>query len=231
MTDQVPTATPFSTPEVAPVEPTTIPEVTANDIIGDDKKYKTEQAALESIPFAQAHIKNLEAQLADYKIKEENSKTMDEYLAEVKEASKPTAPTVPEVSAPQEIDYDKLGGLVDAKIEGIRKQEVFDNNILSVVNKLTEQCGSREEADKVYKTKASELDLSIADMNKMAGDRPDLLLKLIGTTSNVSINTSTSTLNTDALNLDKPVDAPKKSVMSGATSNDMINAWRASAPK
>ncbi len=230
MTDQVPTATPFSTPEVTTVVPTT-PEVAAIDLIGDDKKYKTEQAALESIPFAQAHIKNLEAQLADFKAKEENNKTMDDYLAEIKEASKPTAPAVPEVSAPQEIDYDKLGGLVDAKIEGVRKQEVFDSNILSVVNKLTEQCGSREEADKVYKIKASELALSIADMNKMAGDRPDLLLKLINVNTKLDSNSSNGGLNIDALNLDKPAEPPRKSVMSGATSNDMINAWRASAPK
>jgi len=230
MTDQVTIATPFSTPEVTTVVPTT-PEVSVPDLVGDDKKYKTEQAALESIPFAQAHIKNLEAQLADYKVKEENSKTMDEYLAEIKLASTPTAPTATEVITPQEIDYDKLGGLVDSKIENMRKQDVFDSNISSVVSVLTKQYGSTEEANKVYISKATELNLPMAEMNKMAGDRPDLLLKLIGSPASVDANVSTSVLNTDALNLDKPTEVPKKSVMSGATSKDMINAWRASAPK
>lgn len=223
------TESPFTT---TTTDHTTVTPVTptieyASNFVGEDKKFKDVQSALDSLPFADEHITNLETQIAALKAQTENSKTMDEYLKEIREVQ-PTASTPePVATTPQEIDYSKVDGLVEAKFENYRKQGVVSANIKGVVDTLTEQYGSQEEAEKVYIAKAKELDLSMEDINKMAGDRPDLLLKLMGNPGKPTANPASGGLNTEALELNTQPDAPKKSVMGGASNAELMASWRA----
>ena len=194
MTNQVDnvvtTASPFKvepTAPVVPVEPTTY----SSEFVGDDKKFKDVQSALDSIPFANDHINNLEKQIETLNSQANNSKTMEDYIKDLKEQSNtPAASTVkPTVTTPQEIDYSTVDGLVDAKLDEYKVQLVAESNVTRVIDSMVTSFGSQAEAEKVYIAKAKELNLTMDEINLMAGQRPDLVLKLVGTPAAPVTNT------------------------------------------
>jgi uncharacterized protein (UPF0335 family) len=147
----------------------------------------------------------------------------------------PAAPVVQEPTAPvtsEGISREELSTLVQQEINQRETVNQEKANFSTVESKLREVYG--EEAGSVFNTKASEVGMSPAQLTALAKVAPQAVITLVGENkSGDPIPSHTS----EGLNLstvgeigdDK--DKPHKSVMFGASTEEAINEWRASAPQ
>lgn len=196
------------------------------DLVGSGKKYQTVEEALKSVPHAQKHIQTLEQEMAQLKEELTKRKTAAELLDEVKSGFLPE-------NTPQavEFDQDTLVRLVDQTITQKEQQKLAKENANSVVNKFREVYG--EQAETVYTTLAKESGLSLSQLNTLAATSPNAVLKLAGFDKKSSIPGKTSSsINTESLksantgNQELSARVPK-----GATTRDLVTAWRAAGEK
>lgn len=198
----------------------------AVDFIGSGKKYQTPEEALKSVPHAQKHIQTLESELQTLKEELTRRKTAEELLDEMKSG-------ISKENTPQavEIDPDKIAQLVNQTLTIKERQKEAQQNTQSVANKFTEQFGDK--AEEVYNTIAKEAGLTVAQLNSLAASSPSAVLKLAGLTKTVSTvpGKTTSSVNTQAFsNNNKPTELSAK-VPKGATTRDLVNAWKAAGEK
>lgn len=198
----------------------------AADLIGDGKKYNSAEEALKSVPHAQKHIQTLESELATLKEELSKRRTAEELLDEIKSGIQPQA-----TPAGTEFDQDKLLQLVDQTLEFKERQKSAKNNAESVASKFTEKYGNK--AEEVYNTVARESGLTVQQLNSLAASSPKIVLKLAGLegTSAPVAGKPTSSVNTEALN--QKVDPSQLSarVKQGATTKDLVNAWKIAGEK
>jgi len=199
----------------------------AAELVGDGKKYSSVEDALKSVPHAQKHIQTLESELAAAREELAKRKTAEELLDEIKSGIQPQA-----TPAGSEFDQDKLLQLVDQTLEQKERQRAAKTNAESVALKFTEKYGQK--AEEVYNTVAKESGLTIQQLNSLAASSPKIVLKLAGLegVSAPVAGKPNSTVNTEALNNTK-VDANQLSarVKQGATTKDLVNAWKIAGEK
>lgn len=199
----------------------------AAELVGDGKKYSSVEDALKSVPHAQKHIQTLESELAAAREELAKRKTAEELLDEIKSGIQPQA-----TPAGSEFDQDKLLQLVDQTLEQKERQRAAKTNAESVASKFTEKYGQK--AEEVYNTVAKESGLTIQQLNSLAASSPKIVLKLAGLegVSAPVAGKPNSTVNTEALNNTK-VDANQLSarVKQGATTKDLVNAWKIAGEK
>jgi hypothetical protein len=198
----------------------------AADFVGDGKKYTSVEDALKSVPHAQKHIQTLEAELANMKEELSKRKTAEELLDEIKSGIQPKVD-----NQGVEFDQDKILDMVNHTIEFREKQRVAKTNASTVAAKFTEKYG--QQAEEVYKTVARENGLSEQQLHSLAASSPNVVLRLAGLTETKPSVASkpTGTVNTE--NLAKPVDPSQLSarVKQGATTKDLVNAWKVAGEK
>lgn len=199
----------------------------AAELVGDGKKYSSVEDALKSVPHAQKHIQTLESELAAAREELAKRKTAEELLDEIKSGIQPQV-----TPAGSEFDQDKLLQLVDQTLEQKERQRAAKTNAESVASKFTEKYGQK--AEEVYNTVAKESGLTIQQLNSLAASSPKIVLKLAGLegVSAPVAGKPNSTVNTEALNNTK-VDANQLSarVKQGATTKDLVNAWKIAGEK
>lgn len=199
----------------------------AAELVGDGKKYSSVEDALKSVPHAQKHIQTLESELAAAREELAKRKTAEELLDEIKSGIQPQV-----TPAGSEFDQDKLLQLVDQTLEQKERQRTAKTNAESVASKFTEKYGQK--AEEVYNTVAKESGLTIQQLNSLAASSPKIVLKLAGLegVSAPVAGKPNSTVNTEALNNTK-VDANQLSarVKQGATTKDLVNAWKIAGEK
>ena len=199
----------------------------AAELVGDGKKYSSVEDALKSVPHAQKHIQTLESELAAAREELAKRKTAEELLDEIKSGIQPQV-----TPAGSEFDQDKLLQLVDQTLEQKERQRAAKTNAESVASKFTEKYGQK--AEEVYNTVAKESGLTIQQLNSLAASSPKIVLKLAGLegVSAPIAGKPNSTVNTEALNNTK-VDANQLSarVKQGATTKDLVNAWKIAGEK
>lgn len=207
----------------APAPTFTIP-TEASDFVGDGKKYQSVEDALKSVPHAQKHIQTLESELATLKEELAKRKTAEELLEAMKSnvQSENTPPSV-------EFDENKLIAIVNQSIEAKEKQLTAKQNASLVANKFTEKFGDK--AEEAYNTLAKESGLTVQQFNSLAASSPKMVLKLAGIEEGKSVPPahSSGTINTQNLNT-KPAEASAR-VPKGASTKDMVAAWRAAGDK
>jgi hypothetical protein len=198
----------------------------AAELVGDGKKYSSVEDALKSVPHAQKHIQTLESELAAAREELSKRRTTEELLDEIKSGIQPQA-----TPAGAEFDQDKLLQLVDQTLEFKERQKSAKNNAESVASKFTEKFGSK--AEEVYNTVARESGLTVQQLNSLAASSPKIVLKLAGLegTSAPVAGKPNSTVNTETLN--QKVDPTQLSarVKQGATTKDLVNAWKIAGEK
>jgi hypothetical protein len=198
------------------------------DFVGDGKKYSSVEDALKSVPHAQKHIQNLEAELAVLKEEVVKRRTTEELLDEIKSG------ILPHEETPQQVGLDKeeLANVVNRTIEFREAQKRAKENTQSVANKFREKFGDTAQA--AYETLAKESGLSVQQLNTLASTSPNAVLKLAGlsgTTTTIAAKT-TGSINTEAMastnngNSNLSARVPK-----GATTKDLVSAWRAAGDK
>lgn len=204
-----------------PITPAIPPEVV--EFVGEGKKYKSMEDALKSIPHAQTHIQKLEEELAAQRMELEKSKAMEELLKEFKQQNAGTPSTEPQIQQqPNEsVDIDQVVEKALARKEAERAAQANANAVISA---FRDAFGDEGKAK--YEKLAEETGLPLASLNNLAKTAPEAVLKLAGLTKKVggSVPHSTSTVNSSAV--PNGGEASAKVKMVGASSKDVVQAWR-----
>jgi hypothetical protein len=198
----------------------------AAELVGDGKKYQSVEDALKSVPHAQKHIQTLESELAAAREELTKRRTTEELLDEIKSGIQPK-------DNPQsvEFDQDKLMQLVDQTLEVKERQKLAKSNASQVAAKFTEKFGT--DAETVYKSVAKENGLSEQQLNSLAASSPNVVLKLAGLAEAkiAPVSKSSSSLNTQALTQKVDSSTLSARVRQGATTKDLVNAWKIAGEK
>lgn len=180
-------------------------------------KYATVSDALNSIPHAQQHISQLEAELAELKAQAKEQQAYNE-------ASRLENQQVQQEAA---FGEDQVVGLLDQVLSQREAQASRAQNIQSTVGALVEKFGSKEAAEEAYNKKAAEMGVSVEMFNEIAATSPQAILAYFGSTGASAPKQTSGTLSTEGT-LDKP--AERRSVVRGASTKEMIESFRAHKP-
>lgn len=145
-----------------------------NDFIGADKKYKTVDDALASVPHAQSHIAKLEA---DNKALREQQAAiqarLDSLLKPTNSDSSIAAAQQQQAATNQSLDVESL---VEQAIAKRQTQAKAQENSSKVAAELKQLFADKAEA--VYVDKAKELGVDVNDLNTLAAKSPNAVLAL-----------------------------------------------------
>lgn len=178
---------------------TVIPEL-AKDLIGEGRKYKDVEAALNSIPHADNHIKTLEAELDDLRKKDGEGKTVEDILETLSNQTNEDASKTPEVN---EADIaDKVAQILTQT--ATKEQQKI--NIRQASEGLTNLAGNNDTAVEMLRNKASSMGVDTDDLMVIASKSPEGFLQLFaeGTASGGDSYSQPSqgTINTSTLKPD-----------------------------
>lgn len=199
----------------------------AQALVGEGKKYASAEEALRSVPHAQNHIQTLESELAELKEELNKRKTTQELLDELKSGVR-TNEATPQLG---ELNQDTIMELVNQTLQRNELQKTAKQNASQVANKFSEKYGDK--AETIYNTLAKDLNLSISQMNQLATTSPNVVLKLAGLeqTTSGTVSKTTGSINTETLSQGKPVPQGTARVPKGASTKDLVSAWRAAGEK
>lgn len=194
---------------------------------GDRQKYGTVEDALKSIPNAQDHIKTLEEKNRELEEQLQKAKSIDELMAKIEEKATSQAN---QPQGEQVFDQSKLTEVLESTLTRREQQQKAQRNVDSVISALTEKFGDK--AEEVYENLAVESGVGVSFLNEMSAKSPTAVLKLAGITEKATpkqpgkIDTS---IRSEAL--EKPQGERSARVkMVGASSEDLVAAWRNTAP-
>lgn len=210
---------------VQPKPEVSIPDP-VKDFVGEGKKYQDVSAALMSIPHAQLHIQKLEAELEELRNATKAADANKDILSEIQKVS---TPKPVQVQQGQPVNVEEIVNKVMTEKERMRMQSA---NTKTVVDTMVEAYGDTQKANQMYVTKATELGMSIADLNALVSINPKAALKLLDVpTKSKTEPKITSSISTEGnINLGQQQPKPK-SIMYGASHKDLLAAWQATAPK
>jgi len=218
--------------ETTPLEAAVTPQVTLPtevvEFVGEGKKYRTAEEALKAIPHAQGHIKTLEEEAKQLREELAKRKTAEELLEEFK-ASGVIGGDRQAAPATVSVDYEQIVAGILSKKEA---QSTAHRNILTVVNTFQAAFGDKTKAEEMYNKVAEESGLSVQALNQLAATSPEAVMRLAGITkkqetlpgkvqSTVNLQSLTNTGTTELSSRLKP----------GASTKDMVNAWRIAGEK
>lgn len=229
--DKAPASAPETTPPAVQTPSVTTPEE-LKEFVGEGKKYSSLEDALKSIPHAQAHIAKLEQENADYQAKVQKALTMEELMEQIRTQEQPKeGNTTQQVGANSEDLLAQLSAKLDEAVEQkltMHKQlEIQKGNTQKVISAFQEAYGDK--AEEVFLGLAKESGLDVGSLNSLAATSPQAVLKLAGIGSKPAPAAPTqSSINTSALITNSHLQ-PKQAgpVMYGATSAQVLDAWRA----
>lgn len=144
--------------------------------IGEGKKYKTPDEALQSVPHAQEHIRKLEQTLNELRDELSSRSKLDDLIQRLDGqqnkdgGGEPSTPAQPAES----FDPQKINTLLEEMLSKREKETQTKTNLGKVVSALQEQFGDQAEA--AYINKAKELGLSKQEFDQIAARSPQMVL-------------------------------------------------------
>lgn len=196
-----------------------------------EPKYRTVEDALKALQHSQTFIPTLQQEVKAAKEEAERLRaeaakitqleaTVQELLQGKNQSEKAT---------PQTIDEASIADIVQKTLTKAQTDAVRQANLSTVVKTLQEKFGAEVEA-KFY-GKAQELGFSKAEINDLAAKSPAAVFQIFGITDGGKPTQSAlnqSTVNTSGLNPnpDSKIKANTKSLMLGATSEDIREEHR-----
>jgi hypothetical protein len=192
-------------------------QVTADDLVGEGKKFENVDALANGKEYADRHITNLEQEAQRMRDRIESLESQGNLVEELKaEMSKTPEPVVPAEanppsSEPQVTNEMDLQALIDQRINADKQEAAATANIAAVTNAMVEKYGENWDAE--ARRVGAENDLSLEDVNAMVATKPKLFLKLAGLDGVTPVVNQPSgvngTVNTEAMvtaNANKPKD-------------------------
>ena len=197
------------------------------EFVGEGKKYATVEAALKSVPHAQKHIMTLEEELANAKAELEKRRTAEELVEQIKNQGFPKSETTPQTEG---LSADSVAEIVKSQLSQLEVERKAKENTTQVVKAFQAKFG--EKAEEMFIKVAEESGIPIAALNNLSASSPSAVFKLAGIDApNKAITKPTSSVNTEALQLNQPHQELSAKVKQGATTKDVTNAWRIAGEK
>lgn len=167
--------------------------------IGEGKKYKTTDEALQSVPHAQEHIRKLEQTLEELRAELSSRSKLDELIQRLDEQQSTRSGEEPSIQsqAGESFDPQKVQVLLEEMLSKREQQTKTQANLGLVVSTLQEQFGSGAEA--VYIAKAQELGLSKSEFDQIAARSPQMVLSHFPKTTTRGNVATQGSINTNAL--------------------------------
>jgi hypothetical protein len=214
-------ATPAPVIALIPTAPVLPDEVAA--LVGEGKKYKTAEDALKAIPHAQGHIAKLEQELKELRESQIQARSIDELYEVLASRQAPAEATPPA----QGYDDKTLDAVLERKLEEKRVRDMQLGNLSIVDKALKDKFGDK--AKEAFDAKAKELGVSTQFLQDVAARSSQAALELFGAIQKPAPISSTpaGTINTQSL---APKTNVPRTVMAGATSQELLAGWRAAAP-
>jgi hypothetical protein len=195
-------------------------------LVGTGKKYATPEDALRSVPHAQAHIARLEEEMRELRERAAQAKAIDDVYEALtsRQQSESVATTIAPV-----VDERFIDAVLERKLEEQKRAEEKRVNLNKVKDTLTAKFG--EKAPEVFKKKAEELGINEGFLTDLAAKSPVAALELFGANAKEKVSTAvpSGSINPQAF-VQNQQPAPPKAVMAGASTSDLLSAWRAVNP-
>jgi vacuolar-type H+-ATPase subunit I/STV1 len=194
---------------------------------GDRQKYSTVEDALKAIPNAQNHIKTLEQENQELKAKMEKVESLEKLYAKLEEkaTSQANQPQGGEV-----FDESKLTQLLESTLSKREQEQMAQKNVNSVIEAFKTKYGDK--AEEVYNSVANEAGIDGDTLRSLAARSPKAVLKLAGIDSKQKSGqpaATTSQFRTEGLQAAKDRPQPRVAMV-GHNTEDLVSAWRATAP-
>ena len=187
------------------------------------QKYADVKTALESIPHAQTHIRELNEKLKAMEERLKDASNVDEVLKRLESTQ------ANEERPSQELDETKLAQFLEAQLTAREQAKVQESNRKAVADTLRGAFG--EKAEEMYKQTAEELGIELGVMNDLAQRSPAAVLKYFGLDhKKASSNLSKPSVNTAAMH-NKPEQRRDPMDMFKSSESDLVKKWREIASK
>ena len=222
MSDQDSNANVFGEGQTNDSEPKGQIPTELTELVGEGKKYKTMEDALKSIPHAQTHIATLEQELADLKKRQESTQSIEGMLKQMLQAQQGTGQNSNQNPEPPKVDPSAIVNEVLQQLKQSTEQEQMQANLQKANQAMQEQFG--DTASTVLKQRAEALGVSVDFLKSTASRSPQAFLELVGVKPKTT-QSRQGDVNTLTLNQGQPAPVHKP-VMYGASTEDVISAWR-----
>jgi hypothetical protein len=200
------------------------------ELIGEGKKYASVELALAALTPAQQHIAKLEAENADLRTKASSGASTEEVLRAIEALGKSKEDGTPP-AAPLALDETKVTELLTRVLTARETATLHAQNEAAVGALLTEKY--KDKAKEHFEGRAKELGMSPVALSTLVRTTPSAAMELLGLkpAGAARPNPSKGSINAEAFSSVPRTDSqPRKSVMFGAKTSDMVDAWRAAKP-
>lgn len=165
----------------APVtgDPNATPSV-VDQLVGEGKKFKTVEEALQGKVEADSYIDELKTKLSSLEAEVSKGSRIDELLSQLQDKAISPAPILetPNTDSVPQLDVSDLKSLVGSAISEQKQDEIKAKNLAVVEQELAKAFGT--EAKTKVDAKAKELNLSEKTLESMAAESPTAFLTLMG---------------------------------------------------
>lgn len=165
--------------------------------VGEGKKYASLEDAAKGLANANEHISNIEKENSTLREQATQAKTFEDVISSVSKQGQ-----ADQIEVTPHLDQASIEQIAKNTIENVNAEAIVKGNIAKVDAQLTELYGDK--ASEKVAERASELGISVTNLEAMAGQSPVAFFQLFGsstTTTPNDIASSTGTLNTQALGL------------------------------
>lgn len=186
-----------------------------------EPKYSNVEDAIKALKNSQEHISTLEMENHQLREGMQKAKTVDDILGQLDSTRNQSDDNQTSFS------MEDIASYIEQTLEQREARLAAQGNLSSVKDRLVSTYG--EKADEVYANKAQELGLSTDMLDHLAAISPQAVTAYFDNKS--SSNTTTSknlsgTVNTEAFQKHNESPQAPKSIMYGASTEDMISAWK-----
>lgn len=187
-----------------------------------EPKYKTVEDALAALKASQEYIPTLEKENQELRSVASEAKTIEQLMAQINSTKNSTGDNHERFS-PEDIKT-----LVSQTLQETESKKIAQQNQQAVVDKLVEVFG--EKAEEQYINKAKDLGLTLQEFNQLASRSPKAVLNYFSDASKgTPAKTTNGTVNTESHTFYSAKKVAPQTVMFGASTHDMVNAWRNAA--
>lgn len=191
-----------------------------------EQKYGDVTTALAALKHTQTHIQTLEQENSQFREESVKAKTMDEVLSQLNTTNNSTQ--AESTNSSEALDVEKLR---DVTLETIKNYEAGKSAVANqqeVVSRLTDIYQDRGKAEEAFVAKAQDLGITVAMLDDLAAKSPKAVLEYFQTGSKTTTSKFVEgTVNPDALQSTTQPNPAKKNIMYGASTADIVEAWRA----
>lgn len=192
-----------------------------------EQKYKTLEDALNALKHSQEYIPQLNDQLRQQTEELANARAaaakIDELEQTLLKLTQTDNSNMPAPPAQNEMSEEKIAALISRSLETERTKAKATENLSKVVSTMQQAFGDK--AEEVFYSKATELGMTMEEINSLASRNPNAAFKLLGVNDKPqgSPSGASNNIRTDGYQApqDSMISRNKKQVQIGATSQQL----------